>query len=159
MAYDYSMRMLRVVDGKLVEGIRRTPIKCGLQLKADPPSSCSITLPLDCPEDPVTLDRGRLFMLSSPCGVDTMFYVKSIKTDYKTMQLTVSGEDVFGLLGQLIVFGKKTPTTINTAYKRSKDSRRCWAHDAIGYALGNCEYTAQGDGIGQLRFVFDADQS
>lgn len=159
MANDYSMRMLSVVDGALREGIRRTPIKLGLTLKADPPSQCSITLPVDCPEDPVTLDRGRLFMVNAPCGVDTMFFVKTIKADYNKMQLTLTGDDVFSLLGQLVVFGKVTPTTINNAYKRPKDSRRCWAHDAIDYALTHCEYAPNGDGIGQLRFEFDAANS
>ena len=86
------------------------PISMSQSWRTDGLSSCTITMRID---DEIQLALGDWALITSPHGhMSGVFYVKNIKTNYVTQQITITLEHTFGLLQEVVVFGEITPETI-----------------------------------------------
>ena len=86
------------------------PISMSQSWRTDGLSSCTITMRID---DEIQLALGDWVLITSPHGhMSGVFYVKNIKTNYVTQQITITLEHTFGLLQEVVAFGEITPETI-----------------------------------------------
>lgn len=86
------------------------PISMSQSWRTDGLSSCTITMRID---DEIQLALGDWVLVTSPHGhMSGVFYVKNLKTNYVTTQITITLEHTFGLLQEAVAFGEITPETI-----------------------------------------------